>query len=74
MKTLHSIYWFLVFHISKLTNTYTYSMNAPFSFFVSVMFTDHSATYAEKWSNRPHLASCCGSYHVGDENEELQSS
>ena len=34
MKTLHSIYWFWVFHISKLTNTYTYSMNAPFSFFL----------------------------------------
>ena len=43
-------------------------------YFVSVMFADHSATYAEKWSNRPHLASCCGSYHVGNENEELQSS
>ena len=42
-------------------------------YFVSVMFADHSATYAEKWSNRPHLA-FCGSYHVGNENEELQSS
>ena len=43
-------------------------------YFVSVMFADHSATYAEKWSNRPHLVSCCGSYHVGNENEEFQSS
>ena len=43
-------------------------------YFVSVMFADHSALYAEKWSNWPHLASSCGSYHVGNENEELQSS
>ena len=43
-------------------------------YFVSVMFADHSALYAEKWSNRPHMASSCGSYHVGNENEELQSS
>ena len=42
-------------------------------YFVSVMFADHSATYAAKWSNRPHLASSCGSYHVGNENKELQS-
>ena len=41
-------------------------------YFVSVMFADHSDFYAEKWSNRPHLASSCGSYHVGNENEELQ--
>ena len=27
------IYWFCVFHISKLTNTYSYSMNAPLSLF-----------------------------------------
>ena len=26
---LYSIYWFSVFHISKLTNIYSYSMNAP---------------------------------------------
>ena len=43
-------------------------------YFISVMFADHSALYAEKWLNRPHLASSCGSYHVGNENEELQSS
>ena len=30
MRTLYSIYWFCVFHISKLTNTYSYSMNAPY--------------------------------------------
>ena len=28
-----SIYWFCVFHISKLTNIYSYSMNAPLSLF-----------------------------------------
>ena len=33
MRTLYSIYWFCVFHISKLTNTYSYSMNAPLSLF-----------------------------------------
>ena len=27
------IYWFCVFHISKLTNTYSYSINAPLSLF-----------------------------------------
>ena len=61
---LYSIYmyWFCVFHISKLTNIFSYSM----------MIIVH--LYAEKWSNRPHLASSCGSYHVGNENEELQSS
>ena len=30
---LYSIYWFCVFHISKLTNIYSYSMNAPLSLF-----------------------------------------
>ena len=39
----------LVCFISKLTNIYSYSMNAPLSLFVSVMFADHSALYAEKW-------------------------
>ena len=29
MRTLYSIHWFCVFHISKLTNTYSYSINAP---------------------------------------------
>ena len=60
---LYSIYWFCVFHTSKLTNIFSYSMNAPLSlflYFVSVMFADHSAPYAEKWSNRPHLASSFG--------------
>ena len=33
MRTLYSIYWFCVFHISKLTNTYSYSMNAPLALF-----------------------------------------
>ena len=33
MRTLYSIYWFCVFHISKLTNTYSYSINAPLSLF-----------------------------------------
>ena len=33
MRTLYSIYWFCVFHISKSTNTYSYSMNAPLSLF-----------------------------------------
>ena len=27
------LYWFCVFHISKLTNTYSYSMNAALSLF-----------------------------------------
>ena len=30
---LYSIYWFCVFHTSKLTNIYSYSMNAPLSLF-----------------------------------------
>ena len=30
---LYSIYWFCVFHISKLTNIYSNSMNAPLSLF-----------------------------------------
>ena len=49
-------------------------MNAHYLYFVSVMFADQNALYAEKCSNRPHLASSYGSYHVGNENEELQSS
>ena len=62
---LYSIYWFCVLHISKLTNLYSYSMNAPLSLFCFCHVCCHSALYAEKWSNRPHLASSCGSYHVG---------